>query len=243
MELELDDVRRVRDRARARRRRWCASGPAAHGIDARPRRRRRTSGSVRRRRAAAQAGAAQPAHQRGEVHPGRRARSTSRAPRARPTSSCVTVTDTGIGIAPEDRERIFESFQQGGRGAAQEEGTGLGLTLSPADRRAARRPDVARERGRARAARSGSRCPVARGPAVDERRAEPGGGRRSLRGRGRPGLAGPDDRLPRRAPASHVVARPRRPRRPRRGPPRTARPRWCSTSGCPAWTAGRCSGR
>jgi signal transduction histidine kinase/CheY-like chemotaxis protein len=42
----------------------------------------------------------------------------------------VTVTDTGIGIAPEDTERIFESFQQGGRTTAQQEGTGLGLTLS-----------------------------------------------------------------------------------------------------------------
>jgi signal transduction histidine kinase/DNA-binding response OmpR family regulator len=42
----------------------------------------------------------------------------------------VTVTDTGIGIASEDRDRIFESFQQGGRGPAQQEGTGLGLTLS-----------------------------------------------------------------------------------------------------------------
>jgi signal transduction histidine kinase/CheY-like chemotaxis protein len=41
-----------------------------------------------------------------------------------------TVTDTGVGVPEEDRERIFESFQQGGRGAAREEGTGLGLTLS-----------------------------------------------------------------------------------------------------------------
>jgi signal transduction histidine kinase/ActR/RegA family two-component response regulator len=41
----------------------------------------------------------------------------------------VTVTDTGIGVAPEDRERIFESFQQGRRGASNQEGTGLGLTL------------------------------------------------------------------------------------------------------------------
>ena len=42
----------------------------------------------------------------------------------------VTVRDTGIGIAPEDQARIFEAFQQGGRGAKTEEGTGLGLTLS-----------------------------------------------------------------------------------------------------------------
>jgi len=41
----------------------------------------------------------------------------------------VTVTDTGIGVAPADQARIFESFQQGGRGAQQHEGTGLGLTL------------------------------------------------------------------------------------------------------------------
>ncbi|HYI51268.1 MAG TPA: ATP-binding protein [Microbacterium sp.] len=41
----------------------------------------------------------------------------------------VAVTDDGIGIPPEDRERIFESFQQGRRGAQSEEGTGLGLTL------------------------------------------------------------------------------------------------------------------
>jgi signal transduction histidine kinase len=42
----------------------------------------------------------------------------------------VTVTDTGVGVPVGDRERIFESFQQGGRGASREEGTGLGLTLS-----------------------------------------------------------------------------------------------------------------
>jgi CheY-like chemotaxis protein len=42
----------------------------------------------------------------------------------------ITVTDTGIGVPPSDRERIFESFQQGGRGPTREEGTGLGLTLS-----------------------------------------------------------------------------------------------------------------
>ena len=42
----------------------------------------------------------------------------------------ITVTDTGIGVPEADRERIFESFQQGGRGSSHEEGTGLGLTLS-----------------------------------------------------------------------------------------------------------------
>jgi len=42
----------------------------------------------------------------------------------------VTVTDSGVGVPEADQERIFESFQQGGRGAAREEGTGLGLTLS-----------------------------------------------------------------------------------------------------------------
>ncbi len=42
----------------------------------------------------------------------------------------VSVTDSGIGVQAADRERIFESFQQAGRGATSEEGTGLGLTLS-----------------------------------------------------------------------------------------------------------------
>ena len=42
----------------------------------------------------------------------------------------VTVADTGVGIASDDQERIFDSFQQGGRAASQQEGTGLGLTLS-----------------------------------------------------------------------------------------------------------------
>lgn len=45
------------------------------------------------------------------------------------TELLVTVTDTGPGVAQEDRERIFDAFQQGSRGAPTEEGTGLGLTL------------------------------------------------------------------------------------------------------------------
>jgi signal transduction histidine kinase len=42
----------------------------------------------------------------------------------------VSVTDTGPGIVAEDRERIFEEFQQTDVGVQQREGTGLGLALS-----------------------------------------------------------------------------------------------------------------
>lgn len=42
----------------------------------------------------------------------------------------VEVTDTGPGVAVEDRQRIFDSFQQGVQHPEQTEGTGLGLTLS-----------------------------------------------------------------------------------------------------------------
>ena len=42
----------------------------------------------------------------------------------------VSVADTGPGVAPEDRERIFEEFQQSETGVGHREGTGLGLALS-----------------------------------------------------------------------------------------------------------------
>ena len=169
-----------------------AGGCARHHRHGRGRRRRRHD---RRRRAAVQAGGAQPALQRGQVHPRRRKRVRSRAYRDG-TDLVVTVTDTGIGVPTEDQERIFESFQQGGRGAPKEEGTGLGLTLS-------RRivglfggrmwlesrsgvgstfgfsiPGVLRVAGRGRLARSAARA--ARRPAR----------------RRRPGVAGPDLGLP-----------------------------------------------
>jgi signal transduction histidine kinase len=43
----------------------------------------------------------------------------------------VAVSDTGIGIAPQDQAAIFEEFRQVGRDdARKQEGTGLGLTLA-----------------------------------------------------------------------------------------------------------------
>jgi signal transduction histidine kinase len=42
----------------------------------------------------------------------------------------VSVSDTGPGVAPEDRDRIFDEFQQTDAGVAVREGTGLGLALS-----------------------------------------------------------------------------------------------------------------
>ena len=42
----------------------------------------------------------------------------------------VSVTDTGIGIAPEDLETVFEEFRQVGTADKKAEGTGLGLALS-----------------------------------------------------------------------------------------------------------------
>jgi len=42
----------------------------------------------------------------------------------------VSVTDTGVGIAPEDQEAVFEEFQQVGGAEKKAEGTGLGLALS-----------------------------------------------------------------------------------------------------------------
>jgi signal transduction histidine kinase/DNA-binding response OmpR family regulator len=43
----------------------------------------------------------------------------------------ITVWDTGIGIAPEDQEQLFQEFQQvGGMSGEKREGTGLGLALA-----------------------------------------------------------------------------------------------------------------
>jgi signal transduction histidine kinase len=42
----------------------------------------------------------------------------------------VSVADTGVGIAPEDQEAVFEEFRLVGTASEKVEGTGLGLALS-----------------------------------------------------------------------------------------------------------------
>ena len=51
--------------------------------------------------------------------------------RAAPANGTVeiSVTDTGVGIAPQDHEAVFEEFRQVGKAEKKAEGTGLGLAL------------------------------------------------------------------------------------------------------------------
>jgi len=42
----------------------------------------------------------------------------------------VSVSDTGVGIAPEEQDAVFEEFKQVGTASKKVEGTGLGLALS-----------------------------------------------------------------------------------------------------------------
>ena len=42
----------------------------------------------------------------------------------------ISVSDTGVGIAPEDQAAVFEEFRQVGAASKKIEGTGLGLAIS-----------------------------------------------------------------------------------------------------------------
>jgi signal transduction histidine kinase len=46
--------------------------------------------------------------------------------------ACVTVADQGLGVAPEDRERIFERFYRTREGVGRAAGSGLGLVIAKA---------------------------------------------------------------------------------------------------------------
>ena len=60
----------------------------------------------------------------------------------------VSVTDTGPGVAYVDRQRIFEEFQQTGVGVDAARGDGSRSRAVEAARRAARRPNLGRQRAR-----------------------------------------------------------------------------------------------
>ena len=47
-----------------------------------------------------------------------------------PLTLAFEVTDTGVGIAPHEIDRIFDAFVQASAGQQSQEGTGLGLTIS-----------------------------------------------------------------------------------------------------------------
>ena len=50
--------------------------------------------------------------------------------RVRNGAAEISVTDTGVGIAPEDQATVFEEFRQVGTASKKVEGTGLGLAIS-----------------------------------------------------------------------------------------------------------------
>ncbi len=160
----------------------------------------------------------------------------------------MTVTDTGIGIAPADQERIFDSFQQGERSASTStEGTGLGLTL---ERRIVElhggrlwlesEPGEGSTFGFSHPAAAAPTA-AADGPRLDGRRASDARPDRR-RHRGRPAVGRARRACTSRAAGLRAVAA-SRPASEGLELVRAAatRRRSSSTSGCPAWTAGTCS--
>ncbi len=86
-------------------------------------------------------GAGQPARQRRAAQPARR-NGAGRWPRSGPDGLRLEVADDGPGIAPADRERVFDRFYRGAPAAA-DGGTGLGLAIARWAVDAARRSDRA----------------------------------------------------------------------------------------------------
>ena len=170
---------------------------------------------VHGRSGAAQPRAAQPARQRDQVHRARPCASAGHAARKATTLFRLSVGDTGIGIAPEMQERIFEDFVQADDSIVRRfGGTGSGACdLAPA-----RAADGRRAHGRERARRRQylpARGAVAR--AADDSAGDRGaravgaarraaGRRRSGQSRGRRGAAAAA--RPRRRP-SRRMAHPR----------------------------------
>ena len=156
----------------------------------------------------------------------------------------ITVTDTGVGIAPADRERIFESFQQGAQ-HAHARGHRSRPHAVPTHRRTDGWSHVAGERGRRR-----KHVRVHRPHRTAERSADDGGSTPDDEPRLHRVLVIEDDRQS--VDLLTVVSRERRLRRldrarrtDRIGRDPTRASRWpsSSTSVCPAWTGGTCCGR
>ena len=89
---------------------------------------RRAPRNDSRRRAQGEAGASQSPVERAEVHA--RGRPDRCAGRCSRRHAEISVTDTGVGIAPEDQDTVFEEFRQVGTASKKVEGTGLGLAIS-----------------------------------------------------------------------------------------------------------------
>ena len=85
-------------------------------------------GMIRADERQGEAGASEPPIERPEVHSGGGRISVRAA--VRDGLAELSVSDTGVGIAPEDQETVFEEFRQVGTASKKVEGTGLGLAIS-----------------------------------------------------------------------------------------------------------------